>query len=56
MAGLRDAMVASGGETATSEAQGSGRPRPAWVDNLRMVVVAGVIAAHVGTAHVIDVD
>jgi glucan biosynthesis protein C len=31
-------------------------PRQAWVDNLRVAVIVGVIAAHVSTAYILDVD
>jgi fucose 4-O-acetylase-like acetyltransferase len=37
---------------AVSEAVG----RQAWVDNLRVAVIVGVIAAHVSTAYVLDID
>jgi glucan biosynthesis protein C len=30
--------------------------RRAWVDNLRVAVIVGVIAAHVSTAYVLDID
>jgi surface polysaccharide O-acyltransferase-like enzyme len=37
----------------------SGREEPrrwAWMDNLRVAVIAGVIVAHVATAYVLDID
>jgi fucose 4-O-acetylase-like acetyltransferase len=30
--------------------------RQAWIDNLRVAVIVGVIAAHVSTAYILDVD
>lgn len=32
------------------------RPRLAWIDNLRVALIVGVIAAHVATAYIIDFD
>jgi glucan biosynthesis protein C len=31
-------------------------PRLGWADNLRVAVIAGVVAAHVGTAYLVDFD
>ncbi len=31
-------------------------PRQAWMDNLRVAVIAGVVITHVATAYVLDVD
>jgi fucose 4-O-acetylase-like acetyltransferase len=42
MASLQDSLVRS-------------RPREQWVDNLRVLVIAGVIVAHAATAYVVDV-
>ena len=32
------------------------RPRTAWLDNLRVVLIGGVITAHVATAYIVEVD
>jgi len=32
------------------------RTRTAWLDNLRVVLIGGVIAAHVATAYIVEVD
>jgi glucans biosynthesis protein C len=32
------------------------RPRSAWLDNLRVVLIGGVITAHVATAYIVEVD
>jgi fucose 4-O-acetylase-like acetyltransferase len=37
-------------------AEAASRPRTAWLDNLRVVLIAGVITAHVATAYIVEVD
>ncbi len=32
------------------------RPRSAWLDNLRVALIAGVITAHAATAYIVEVD
>jgi hypothetical protein len=52
--GFADAAIES------KRTQGPGLVQPigrqAWIDNLRVAVIVGVIAAHVSTAYILDID
>jgi Acyltransferase family len=50
-------MMAQGQSLRSERASGREAPRRwAWMDNLRVVVIAGVIVEHVATAYVLDID
>lgn len=48
--------VASPSAAVMSVAKRQREPRRAWIDNLRVAVIAGVIVDHVATAYVLDID
>jgi Acyltransferase family len=50
-------VTAQGHSQGTEHASEHGEPRRwAWMDNLRVAVIAGVIIEHVATAYVLDID
>jgi glucans biosynthesis protein C len=50
-------VIAQGNSLRSERASGREEPRRwAWMDNLRVVVIAGVIVEHVATAYVLDID
>ena len=42
-------------DLAAKTAPPAAKPRRAWMDNLRIVLISGVIVAHAATAYVVDV-
>jgi hypothetical protein len=50
-------VIAQGHSLRSERASGREEPRRwAWMDNLRVAVIAGVIVEHVATAYVLDID
>jgi glucan biosynthesis protein C len=50
-------VIAKGHSLRSERASGTDEPRRwAWMDNLRVAVIAGVIVEHVATAYVLDID
>jgi putative exporter of polyketide antibiotics len=50
-------MIAQEHSLRSKRASGREEPRRwAWMDNLRVAVIAGVIVEHVATAYVLDID